>query len=84
MVHIQQGLVNIGEVEVVLSFVVLSESLVLRGWEFAERGKVCVNVSHVEAVRLVEITIPEREKLGRKGSTSVQTNPNNKLSLRTE
>ena len=58
MVHIQKGLVEIGQVQVVLGFVVLFEGLVFRRWELTERSKVCVDVRNIEAVRLVKIAIP--------------------------
>lgn len=59
MVHVQQRLVQIGQIQVVLGLVVLLEGLVFRRWELAEGGEVCVDVRDVEAVRLVKITIPD-------------------------
>lgn len=61
MVYIQQRLVQVGQVQVVLGFVVLCEGLILRRWELAERRQVCVDVSDVETMRLVEVSIPEEE-----------------------
>lgn len=65
MVDIQQRLVKVGQVQVVFCFVVLGEGLVLRRWELTERRQVRVDVSDVEAMRLVEVTIPEEEMTDR-------------------
>lgn len=61
MVHVQQRLVQVGQVQVVLGFVVLGERLVLRRGKLAERCQVRVHVRYVETMRLVEVTIPEEE-----------------------
>lgn len=58
MVYIQEGLVQVGQVQVVLGFVVLGERLVFWRRKLAERCQVRVDVGNVEAVRLVEVTIP--------------------------
>lgn len=64
MVDIQQRLVQVGQVQVVFCFVILGEGLVLRRWELAERRQVGVDVSDVETMWLVEVTIPEEETMG--------------------
>ena len=62
MVHVQEWLVEVGQVQVVLGLVVLGERLILRRRELAEGRQVRVHVGHVEAVRLVEVTIPGEEE----------------------
>ena len=57
VVHVQQRLVEVGQVQVVLGLVVLGERLVLGRRELAEGRQVRVHVRHVEAVRLVEVTV---------------------------
>lgn len=58
MVYIQERLVQVRKVQIVLGFVVLGKRLVFWGRKLAERRQVCVHISDVEAVRLVEVTIP--------------------------
>lgn len=58
MVDVQKWLVDVGQVQVVLCFVVLSEGVVLGGRELAEWRQVCVHVGNIEAMRLVEVAIP--------------------------
>lgn len=58
MVYVQERLVQVGQVQVVLGFVVLSKRLVFWRRKLAERRQVCVHVSYIEAMRLVEVTIP--------------------------
>lgn len=58
MVHVEQRLVDVGQVQVVLGFVVLSEGIVLGRRELAEWRQVRVHVGYIEAVRLVEVAIP--------------------------
>lgn len=55
-------MVQVGEVQVVLGFVVLGKCLVFRGRKLAEWRQVCVHVSNVEAMRLVEVAIPGERK----------------------
>lgn len=55
-------MVQVGEVQVVLGFVVLGEGLVFRRRELAERRQVCVHVGDVEAMGLVEVAIPGGEE----------------------
>lgn len=62
MVHIQEWLIQVGEVQVVLGFVILCKCLVFRGRELAERRQVCIHISNIEAMRLVEVAIPEERK----------------------
>lgn len=62
MVHIQEWLIQVGEVQVVLGFVVLCKCLVFRGRELAEWRQVCIHISNIEAMRLVEVAIPEEKK----------------------
>lgn len=58
MVHVQERLVQVGQVQVVLGFVVLGKRLVLGRGKLAERREVRVHVGYIEAMRLVEVTIP--------------------------
>lgn len=58
MVYIQEWLVKVRQVQVVLCFVVLSESLILWRRKLAEWRQVCVHISDIEAMRLVEVAIP--------------------------
>lgn len=58
MVDVEQGLVDVGQIQVVLCFVVLSKGIVLGRRELAEGRQVCVHVGNVEAMRLVEVAIP--------------------------
>lgn len=62
MVHVQKRLVQVGQVKVVLCFVVLGKRLVLWRRELAERRQVCVHIGDVEAVRLVKVPVPGRER----------------------
>lgn len=64
MVHIQEWLIQVGEVQVVLGFVVLCKCLVFRGRKLAERRQVCIHISNIEAMRLVEVAIPEGKRHG--------------------
>lgn len=69
-------MVQVGEVQVVLGFVVLGKRLVFRGRKLAERRQVCVHVSDIEAMRLVEVAIPgERKSTGLDLGLSVGTEP---------
>lgn len=63
MVHIQQRLVEIGQVKVVLGFVILCKSLILGGRKFAQWGKVSVHVSNIKPMRLIKISIPKKNKI---------------------
>lgn len=58
VVDVEQRLVDVGQVQVVLGFVVLGEGIVLRRRELAEWRQVRVHVGYVEAMRLVEVAIP--------------------------
>ena len=60
MVYVQERLVQVGQVQVVLGFVVLGKRLVFRRRKLAERRQVCVHIGDVEAMGLVEVTIPDR------------------------
>lgn len=64
MVYIQERLVKVRQVQVVLCFVVLSESLVLWRRKLAEWCQVCVHISDIEAMRLVEVAIPGKQQRG--------------------
>lgn len=63
VVHIQQRLVEIGQVKVVLGFVILCKSLILGGRKFAQWGKVSVHVSNIKPMRLIKISIPKKIKI---------------------
>lgn len=62
MVHIQKWLIQVGEVQVVLGFVVLCKCLIFRGRELAERRQICIHISNIETMRLVEVAISEERK----------------------
>lgn len=60
VVYIQKWLVQVGQVQVVLGFVVLSKCFILWRGKLTEWCKVCIDISNVEAMRLVEVSIPRR------------------------
>lgn len=61
VVHIQQRLVEVGQVKVVLGFVIFRKSFILGGRKFTQRGEVSVHISNIKPVRLIKISIPKKK-----------------------
>lgn len=59
MVHIQQWLVQIGQVKVILGFIIFSKSFIFWGRKFAQWSKICVDISNIKSMRLIKISIPK-------------------------
>lgn len=62
VVHIQQRLVEIGQIKVVLCFVIFCKSFILGGRKFTQWGKVSVHISYIKPMRLIKISIPTKKK----------------------
>lgn len=63
VVHIQQRLVEIGQVKIIFCFIIFSKSFIFRGREFTEWSKISVYISYIESMRLIKISIPKKKSL---------------------
>jgi hypothetical protein len=61
VVHIQQWLVEIGQVKVILCFIIFCKSFIFRGRKFTERGKISIHISYIKSMRLIKIAISKKE-----------------------
>lgn len=61
VVHIQQRLVEIGQVKIIFCFIIFSKSFIFRGREFTEWSKISVYISYIESMRLIKISIPKKK-----------------------
>lgn len=62
VVHVQQRLVEIGQVKVILCFIILRKRFILRGRKFTQGGKISVHVSDIKSMRLIKIAVSKQEK----------------------
>ena len=62
MVHVQQRLVEIGQVKVILCFIILRKSFILGGRKFTQGGKISIHVSNIKSMRLIKIAVSKNEK----------------------
>lgn len=62
VVHVQQRLVEIGQVKVILCFIILRKSFILRGRKFTQGGKISIHVSNIKSMRLIKIAVSKKQK----------------------
>lgn len=62
MVDIQQWLVEIGQVKVILCFIIFCKSFIFRGRKFTEWGKISVHISYVKSMRLIKIAVSKNKE----------------------